>query len=541
MNEENAEKIAPVVPLAPNALHKRWIILVLTGITLVAIIAGGYLLYNKTSILDDVQEVLQASLTPEGIPDDDIFLNGFTPTGKTWPLTEEYWSQERKDNPLAAIRQSYCEHIGYKYADFAASCFAYQYFDSYKIYTNTEDAFTMYYPTFWVADAQPNSYGFVTDAKASWRRNNASCAITYGLIDETALVSSGTASTTKVDYASHASGGFVSERGLTNIYIPFSRAVTNEEKAAGYTEDRIIAVPHFPYADSPNGFLLTSGEKQPLVEACAEEFDYILNTRALQYSAGALTSSSNGVLSIHDMGSWFEAYADIPHTISLVFTDKKTGKEVSIASAALKNVHSIDEPFVSGTKLYFKSGAYENPEIMSIDLVTGESDILPLQHSEGNVIHSFYVRAGNVYYLTGEYCNDYKATCVDMKLHQYNVQTKASLELAGGITSRDIIGLNSTKDKIILAMREGDAGCGWGSYESYSFTTRTIQNLGSYHYCEGDPVDDSLQFKNLISDTSDFQKLILRDGAIVLPAPTDEYDGTVYIRANLDEYPAQVK
>ena len=102
------------------------------------------------------------------------------------------------------------------------------------------------------------------------------------------------ASTSKISLGNQASGGVISDtKGLNKITLPFGRELTNEEKAAGYTNSKLIAVPHFPYATSKFGFLLTSGDKQPLVEACVQEFDSTLNGRAINYPSAKLSNQSN--------------------------------------------------------------------------------------------------------------------------------------------------------------------------------------------------------------------------------------------------------
>lgn len=538
MNEEQQSPVVPnQTPEQQTNPKNRMISFGLTALVII-LITGGYFFYTGKSNKESAEIPVGVTQGQTSLQDDQIFLAGFADTNREWPPKEAAWSQELKDNPLVKLREAYCNRIGYKYADFGGDCFLYQYYDSFKTYTSEEERFTIYYPALWQNDTKLPNYEFVATPKVSMQRQGASCAISYGVIDESALLSFGGASTTKVNFGDRASGGVSTDTGLTKIILPFGRQLTNEERAAGYTDTKLIAVPHFPYLNSNYGFVLTSGEKQPLVEACVDEFDSILNSQAINYPTTNLTPQSDGVLSLRDRSSWFESYAHVPQKTTLLFNNFQAKKEESIVPSAFQDVQRITDPFLSGGKLYFMTGS-PNPIIKSIDVMSGQHKTIPLAYDENTPVHSFFVRGNNLYYLVGKFCNEYLAKCGDMRLQSYNLTTGATETLATGINARDIDGFDSTGNKLILRWSDGDGGCERGQYWSFTFSSKIIDDLGSYSRCEGDTEDSFAKFKNLVVGSNSFGYLMVKDGKIFLPRSNDEYPTGIYIRVNTSEYPKE--
>lgn len=520
----------PVVPISPQQKFKlpHYSIVVPIVVAIAIIVIGGFYFYSNR----------QPEQKQSNVSDDLMFSKGFTNTGREWPPKEASGSQELKQNPLCGLRQSYCGRVGYQYADFGCDCFVYQYYDSYNIYANNEEKFTIYYPTLWQKDLEPMNYGFTTDPKISLKRQGASCALVYGIIDENKLLSFGNASISKMSFDNQASDGVGSDvKKLNKITLPFERELTNEEKAAGYTDTKLIAVPHFPYTSSPLGFLMTSGDKQPLVGACVQEFNSILNSRAINYPSAKLTNQSNGILSIQNISSSFELYAHIPQKITLLFENSITGKEESIMPEAFSDIQRIADPFLSGGKLYYIEGSADNPIIKTIDIFSGESKTVPLSYDATKPIHSFFVKGNTLYYLSGKFCNEHLAKCKDMSLKSYNLTSGVSEILTNSSKSRDIDGFNASGDALILRLSDGDAGCVWASYESYTFSDKTLRDIGSYSYCYGDTDNSYLKFRNLVAGSGSFNYLVVKNGNIFAPSTTDTYPRRIYIRVNTTEYP----
>ena len=65
----------------------------------------------------------------------------------------------------------------------------------YETYVNDEEGFRLFYPNLWIRDETPLNYSFVFDPKFSAIRDGVTCTISYGVVDEAAILSSGTAST----------------------------------------------------------------------------------------------------------------------------------------------------------------------------------------------------------------------------------------------------------------------------------------------------------------------------------------------------------
>jgi hypothetical protein len=124
-----------------------------------------------------------------------------------------------------------------------------------------------------------------------------------------------------------------------------------------------------------------------------------------------------------------------------------------------------------------------------------------------------------------------------MNLFSYNIKSGISENLAGGIIARDIDGFSATGDSLILSWSDGDAGCAWGSYQSFTLTTKVVKDLGSYSYCEGDTEGTYTKFKKLVADSDSFSYLVVKSGKIFSPSGTDTYSGRIYIRVNTTEYP----
>ncbi len=496
---------------------------------------GSLFLY---SILSDKIEQIR----PLSVPNDLVFLTGFENTGREWPPEEEEWSEDLKQNPLTKLREAYCKRVGYRYADFGGDCFVFQYYDSFLTYTNEEEKFEVYYPYLWQRDFEPSHYQFMAEPKLLLNRRGASCALMYGAVEEDKILSLSDVSTSKVNLGNDIIGDTVpSTKGLDEITLPFGRELTHEEKAAGYTDAKLITVQHFPYATSPYGFLVTSGDEQPLVEACAQEFDSILDNRVINYPAAKLTPQSSGLVSLRNISSNFQINAnDIPQEIVLIFENSATGREESIVPEAFRELHSYGEiydPFLSEQKLYYIENQENNPKIKTTDIFTGESKTIPLPYDAAKPIHAFFVKDKMLYYLEGKFCNEYLAECKDMSLKSFDLESGVNETFTNNSKSRYIDGFNANGDALILSWKEGDAGCLWGAYESYTFSNKALADLGSYSWCEYGDDDPRDKFENLIVGTDKFYYLIIKDGKIFLPSTAEEYGGRFYIRVNTTEYP----
>lgn len=515
---------------------KFWIFIIT-----IIVILGSYLLFIRNSNVGNSQTLIGIRNENSSIPDDQVFLNGFMDTGREWPRREAVRTQELKDNPLTKLREEYCFRVGYKYADFAGECFGFQYYNSYNSYTNQEEGFTVYYPKLWQENSEVDNNKdnkFVDNAKVSLLRKNASCEISYGTINEGLLRQTSMATTTRFVFQQIVSGSTSEHIGLSQITFPFNRGLTDEERAAGYTDVKLIAIPHFPYSNNSQGFLLRSGEKQPLSEACIDEFYAILNSKAINYPVGKLNSHSNGILSARDINSWFEVAVQIPQKSTLVFENIQTKREESIMPIVFQDKQKIINPFLSGGKLYFMTDDM-HPTIVSIDIFSEQYKTIPLDYRESVSIHSFFVKGNDLYFIEGKFCNEYLAKCENLKLKKYNLITGTTEDLADGIKARDIDGFDSTGTKLILRWSEGDAGCSWGQYWSFVFLNRTVNDLGSYSVCDSENNSVIDQYEKLVTGLSDVGYLRIKDGKIFIPRSNEAYQSRIHFRVNSNEYPQE--
>jgi len=499
-------------------------------IIVLVVLAGGFYFYTtrtktktpeKPSELEKPSEVVQYE--PLSVPEDLIFSQGFNDTGRPWPPTEEEWSKELEQNPLCGLRKAYCERVGYKYADFGCGCFAFDYYDSFNTYTDNEERFTVYYPKLWQQNTENINSSFIPQVKMFIDRKGASCRLVYGLIDEKVLLSSSNASTSSIN---------IKDKELLQITIPFNRELSDEEKAAGYTQSKLIAIPHFPYPVSKFGFIITSGDKQPLLEACASEFNTILGSRLIDYPSTRLTPQSTGILSIQDIFPWIKRPTDPPRRITLLFENGATGKEEAIASDVFSQVKNLDDPFLTGNKLYYLDGPIDNPIIKTVDIFTGENKTVPLPYDENNPIHSFFIKGDMLYYLSGKFCNGHLMKC-SLDLKRYNMKLGVVEHLASGLKSRDIDGFNASGDTLILHWLDG---C--GEYEAFSLLTKSLTTIGSYCYgLEGDEREQPInQFQNLVVGIDEAPYLVVKNGTIFLPAEIRNLQNRISIRVNTLEY-----
>lgn len=494
-------------------------------IVLSIVVLAGVLLYRLRS---NPHPVIDVGIDP-------VFHTGFQKSGQRWPLNDE--AEDLKNNPLVQLRKSYCERVGYRYAGGdSGQCFVFQYYDAYKTYTDPQEKFKVYYPTLW--DLAESPVPFASNAHISLQRKGALCRLSYGIVDEKNIISVRGASVSYLGFGDYGytPGGPGSAIALSQITIPFHRQMNDEERASGYTNTKLIAVPHFPYPSSPFGFVMTSGDEQPLLEACTDEFDSIVSSRFIDYAAGRLSDQSNGILALEDISSAFERVANDRGRSKngLLFENASMRREELIGSDAFAELNQNTEPFLSHDKLYYLDGPSRDARIKVFDIVTGATSIIPLSYDPQKPVHSFFIRDSILYYLAGSFCNEYLTACGGMTLSRYDFVSGKIQRLATGSDSRDIIGLNAAGD-VVLAYIDGDAGCSGGSYELYSSASHTLKKLGSFSHCVDDP-EPQVSLGNETVGETDVNYLIVRNGKLF--APDNRLpSGGLYIRVNTSEYP----
>lgn len=485
------------------------------------------------------------------IPDDLEFIKGFQNTGAKWLEPHQAYIEKKKNDPrLCELRRSYCTRVGYKPS--SCQCMAYQYYDSYNIYKSKSENFTIYYPTLWERELEPSGYRYVTSPEVSFKRKGASCVLSYGLVDKKKLLSFDKASTSEVDSSPWIPGNDSSKhKKLSEVIFPFDRELTEEEKAAGYTNIKLIAVPHFPYSFSSLGFVMRSGDKQPLLAACVKEFQDIMNSRSITYTPVKLSDESTGRLSLQFRSSFSQSSNPrIPNKITLLLEDSATGQENSILSGLFPDDSQVHNPFLTGGKLFYMYGPITNPEIKSANIFTGEMETIPLEYDTENPIHSFFIKEDILYYLSGKFCNEYMGICQNMSLKKYDLTSGTVETLTNKSSSRDIKGFDASGESLILELFDGDGPCYWGTLESYSFSDKSLKDYRSYSKCSFEEEDEEDEdgpdtttadivpnVADIVPDVRSFYYLVIKNGRILAPRSEIGYSSVIPIRINTTEYP----
>lgn len=150
----------------------------------------------------------------------------------------------------------------------------------------------------------------------------------------------------------------------------------------------------------------------------------------------------------------------------------------------------------------------------------------PAREKEQLGLVDMLIHDGTLYLLKGQNCNGYLNTC-ELGLYSYTLtnSTESGTErlLATGVSSRRILGIDEELNQLYLGYFDGDAGCSWSSYESYSFTAGTLKDIGSFSSCEGDeelPPEEIQTLRgrlSLLSGKVPASSFTLEDGLVVTP------------------------
>lgn len=527
-----------IIPHKTKRIILHRVFKVITILASIIIVGFIILLLNRSKIEKDLprldRELCQLNLD---VWKDIVFKNGFRATGYVWPLIGSNSLADLKINPLCSLRKDYCFRIGYQYPIGYCGCYLYQYYKSYDTYTNSNEAFTVYYPLLWEKNAHDANCGVVTDSQISLNRQalgGAACNIRYGIIDDKTLLSYPSVLTKQINVGYGNSNDIDRNYNkLDKITLGFDRNLSNEEKASGYTNEKLISIPHFPYADSKYGFLLTSGDNQPLLEACVEEFDDILDSRVINYPATQLTDKSNGIIYFQWRLSDFENYVELSKNIKLIFRNSLTSREESVLPDIFSKLPTLSEYFLEENKIYYFDGPANNPTIKTIDIFTGENQTIQLQYDTNKPVHSFFIRNDTLYYLMGEFCNEYLHPCTNMELKSYNLISRVTQDLVEGSTSREIVGFDASGNGLILQWSEADVVL-VGKYELFTFSNRTLKQMGRYVTGGEGGEDGSYQtFEKLLGGSGTFNYFTIKDGKITPLEQRDGYSDKLGIKTNI--------
>ncbi len=266
----------------------------------------------------------------------------------------------------------------------------------------------------------------------------------------------------------------------------------------------------------------------------------------IDYEMGKITTQSIGLLYLIE----YISYDDPSNSeVYFVFKDTINSKYINISGNLYEDSGREDgafgsypfRPVLVNNDIYFLFGQMDpltQVVLKRINIYTGTVTTIPLQNENSKSIHSYFIEDQTVYYLTGTPCSSYMSTC-DLELKSYNMTTNKTQLLAQHLTSRDILGLDSTKTKLITAYQEGDAGCVWGSFEQYDTVSKIKSNLEKFDFCydldTGDliPGDEKELAKfqnisNIVKGMGYAQFVILSEGKITLPTENEVEQNYLY-------------
>ena len=270
-------------------------------------------------------------------------------------------------------------------------------------------------------------------------------------------------------------------------------------------------------------------KEQPIKEVEEE-------TKEVEYKFKVIDNQSNGII-------YFPSYSE-NGDYRFLFKNSNTGETYSLTENLYEEVESFScendwgcstyasELFIMDDEIYFLHGEPYNPLVKKFDIFTGETTTLDLEYLLDKPVQAFFIFDNILYYLNGEICNYYLATC-DLQLNSYNLETRETRLLASNLSSRRIEGFDTTGERLIMFYGEGDAGCIWGSFEEYNINTGNLLELGSFSYCydfETDEIYPQDQpevekyeaWKGIVKDVTSISYIKIVDGEIEFPLELEE-------------------
>lgn len=264
----------------------------------------------------------------------------------------------------------------------------------------------------------------------------------------------------------------------------------------------------------------------------------------IEYETGKISKQSTGLLYLIEEIS----YDDSSNSeVYLLFKDTINNRYINISGNLYEKPQEGDpsigsypfSPILINDEIYFLFGHRDPLEenlLKKINIYTGVVTNIPLQQETSKYIHAYHIEDQTVYYLTGADCSTYTPgpSGCNLELKSYNMTTGKTEILGQNFISRDILGFDSTKTKLITVFGDGDAGCVWVSLEQYNIVTKTKSTLGSYDYCynletnELETEEDEQQLEgylaiyNSVEGIGTGQYIKLSEGKFSLPTESEE-------------------
>lgn len=340
-------------------------------------------------------------------------------------------------------------------------------------YTDDEELFSFTLPEGWEKTEDGTTYDFISEKKVAFESSTYGCKIVYGIINKDLLL------------AKPYSFDIPYEKtvlSLSVIFVPTKEEAEYSDLSslagiAIINDINTIAVPNFPYLSSKYGLVVLTENDTSLRHECVDEFDQILSEREVKYEKVTLSNKSNGLLYLE--------YND-DSSLQFLFLDNDNLREQAITdnlySKELMNYTSSFYAQLVNSDIYFLHESVEDSIINKFDISTGKITKIDLIYEKEKPVHSFFVQENTLFYVSGIYCRYYGWEDCNLDLYSFDLLTKETQLLATGLVSRDILGVDSTKENLILESFDGEAAGTWGIKEQYNFESKQVTTLSEYSY-----------------------------------------------------------
>ena len=440
-----------------------------------------------------------------------VFVDEYKDTGETWSIGRYVYNRRVLSPQLCVLREQYCSRIGQEYAN--CDC-RFERGDIQQYIDMDEGVFFWERVDFWPRDIEPRTQQLVSDVQASFSRRD--CVISYGVIDDQ-----------RIDVAREYTFEWGGSARVPVYSFPYTPQLSDEAVASGYTQYNKLIAPHIPYAGSPRGMIVSNISGGPLPSYCVREFERIVDSATIvAYPDAYITEESVGEFFLQS----YEENGVYDAGLRLLFMNTNTGREELVQD--LDPLYPYTVPVYADGILYYMVGDVGDDEvryIQTFNIQTQERGTQPFEASVGEVLHDISIFNGNLLYVVGEWCDVYMSPCRNMTLHSRSLQTGKDIVVATGFSSREIIGVVENGD-VLLALKDEDGECLWGTYELVDVDTGNIRMLGERSYCGGQPTesDDGIVIPAVHAQL--FPGIMYQQG-IFTPGGKDGFTPRRYIRA----------
>jgi hypothetical protein len=408
---------------------------------------------------------------------------------------------------------------------------------SYDIYTNSDYGFSIKYGAKW-KEKTLGAHDGVTDPRMELQHVSG-CSLVLGTVDEGRLMSGYPIT----EYSRFDEDNKIFyEKPVKDVYIDTSHFTLIELHQRTQNDNKVhydaLYVPDFPHQESETALVLTAGIKGLSEECMHDYFALIKKGIDLKGELYTLSPTSNGTIVLNTNNTYFGGSTQWDQTnMAFVFKDTDQKNAETVMTYIDQVIYGPEIQLV-GNSIYFVS---PHNGLQVLDLVTKDIKRIPLLDGvSGQLlipekINEFFVYEQQLYYLSGENCNEYLARC-NLELHEFNLLTKEDFTLATQVISREIIGYDKELQKLYLKYQDGDAGCSWHTLQEYDFVSHLFKKTASASHCDDEELSEDMAYieeieANLKNQNIHIKSIAIKNGKVATYQPdTDRYDGIRLIK-----------